>query len=202
MAAIYFETKDRYVVLTEEKDAAIEAATDQEGEDFIVTAEYGDEELYSFSRKKDAQDKADDLNKEYGVQSHFFISAVHKGYAVSVRGFFISVAEREQADETGKGEMSKLTLEKAFRLNENVVRALYFHNDRRQEFMVEWSNIDHNGEVADNYYLTQDYCLASDESLRTEVITAMQEGETGERDDLYLEIRDTFDAGDAENLEN
>lgn len=100
-------------------------------------------------------------------------------------------------------ETKLIKLEKAFRLSANIVRVLYFHNERHSEFMIEWSNIDCNGEIADHYNLTEDYCLAYDENLRAAIIAAMQEGETGEEDDLlYLEIRDTFDAGDAENLKS
>lgn len=92
--------------------------------------------------------------------------------------------------------MKKVTFITAFRKNENTVCVMYRHNARSQDFVIEWSNIHPaTGEVDD--YDLQLSCLAPSENLVNEVIEAIKNGED---DDLYLEIRDTFDRLDCEDI--
>lgn len=94
-----------------------------------------------------------------------------------------------------------ISLTKAFRINENTVGVLYTHNERHQDFLVSWNNIDHEtGKVID--YDLQIDCLSNSEHFNEIVKNAIR---TGERDDnpslnLYLELRDTFDAHDCEEV--
>lgn len=93
------------------------------------------------------------------------------------------------------------SLIKAFRVNENKVMALYFHNERHQEFLIEWNRIHpETGETID--YDLQIYCLSESEELNEIVKNAIRSGESDENSDLelYLNIRDSFDAGDCEDI--
>jgi hypothetical protein len=69
-----------------------------------------------------------------------------------------------------------------------------------QSVSVEWSNIhEGTGETLDTFGLTNDV-NSVDSALAARVIDAINEGEGGEDDELYLAIRDTFDATDAAEL--
>jgi hypothetical protein len=94
--------------------------------------------------------------------------------------------------------MSTLKLVKAFRTDENTVKVMYFHNDRKQEFVIEWNNIHpETGEMVD--YDLQIGCLSNSENLNSIVEDAIGKGET-EDCDLYLEMRDIFDKYDCERI--
>lgn len=93
------------------------------------------------------------------------------------------------------------SLLKAFRVNENKVMALYFHNGRHQEFLIEWNRIHpETGEPID--YDLQIYCMSGSEELNEIVKNSIRLGESDENIDieLYLNIRDSFDAGDCEDI--
>ena len=91
--------------------------------------------------------------------------------------------------------MSKLTLIAAFRKTENSVGVMYFHKERRQEFVITWNNIDQGTGKALRYDLQVD-CIGRSESLNRLIEDAINDGDC----DLYLELRDTFDALDCESI--
>lgn len=96
--------------------------------------------------------------------------------------------------------MSILNLKKAFRVSENRVMVLYYHNDRHQEFVVEWNNINTGtGEIVD--YDLQISCLSNSEELNSMIEDSIRIGERDKNTnlDLYLELRDTFNANDCED---
>ena len=95
--------------------------------------------------------------------------------------------------------MSILTLIKPFRVSENVVKVLYSHKERSQEFVIEWNNIHPSTGEAGSYNLQID-CLSNSENLNSIVETAIRDGEV-EGCDLYIELRDTFDSADCESLQ-
>jgi len=97
--------------------------------------------------------------------------------------------------------MKIISLRKAFRVSDNDVRALYQHNELKQEFVVEWSNIHPGTGEEVPYYLT-DNVICSSGSLEEQVKTAINDGESDENPYLllYLDLRDSFDSSDAEHL--
>ncbi len=96
--------------------------------------------------------------------------------------------------------MSILTFLSAVRIDENTVNVIYFHNEERHKFVVEWNNIHpENGEIV-GYDLQMD-CLSRCEFFNAMIEDAISEGESMTEDcDLYLELRDTFSARDCEGL--
>lgn len=98
--------------------------------------------------------------------------------------------------------VSMIKLIKAFRTDENTVKVLYLHEELHYEFLVEWSNIHPETGKAINYALELD-CLSRHENFNDRVIDAIREGESDSNPDveLYLAIRDTFDALDCEGCE-
>lgn len=95
-----------------------------------------------------------------------------------------------------------LKLIKAFRTTDNEVKVLYFHKELHYEFLVEWSNIHPGtGEVVD-YDLCLS-CLSANESFNERVVKAIRQGESYSNSDveLYLSIRDMFDALDCASCE-
>ncbi len=96
--------------------------------------------------------------------------------------------------------MSILKLLGAVRTDEHTVKVIYFHVDTRMEIVVEWNNIHpENGEIV-GYDLQTD-CLSRCEFFNAMIEDAISEGESMTEDcDLYLELRDTFDARDCEGL--
>lgn len=96
--------------------------------------------------------------------------------------------------------MSQITLLKAFRIDKYTVKCLYKHKELRQEFVIEWNNIHPgSGEIVD--YDLQIDCLSGTETLNERIENAIREGEKGEDADLYIELRDTFNANDCEELQ-
>jgi len=96
-----------------------------------------------------------------------------------------------------------LRLEKAFRVNENTVKVLYSHTELHKEFLVEWNNIDPNTGVTSSDYDLELNVLSRSDDFTERIESAIREGESDTNEDceLYLEIRDTFDRLDCENLE-
>lgn len=87
-----------------------------------------------------------------------------------------------------------ISLIKAFRINENAVKVLYYHNEQHREFLVEWNNIHpETGEVIE--YDLQPTCMSSSDDFSERVNDAIKIGESDSNPDLdlYLAIRDTFD---------
>lgn len=95
-----------------------------------------------------------------------------------------------------------ITLLKAFRVDENTVNVMYFHNELKYKFVVEWSNI-HPGTGSIIDYDLQLECLSTSERFNERVSSAISSGETESNTDidLYLAIRDTFDMLDCEDCE-
>ena len=97
--------------------------------------------------------------------------------------------------------MKILTLEKAFRVNDNEVKVLYYHNERKQEFVITWNNIHpETGKISD--YDLQLECLSSNDELNNIVINAIKFGEDNNNPHfkLYLEMRDSFDRLDCKSI--
>lgn len=93
-----------------------------------------------------------------------------------------------------------IELIKAFRTSENEVCVMYRHVKTAREFVVFWNNIHPGtGEIVD--YDLQLKCLSNFEDFNAEVIEAIKDGETGENWELYIAIRDSFDAQDCKSLE-
>lgn len=90
-----------------------------------------------------------------------------------------------------------ITLIKAFRTNENTVNVMYYHQERKQYFVIEWSNIHPETGNTENYDL-QITCLSESEYLNELVKDAIRDG--SEDSDLYLAVRDTFDSQDCESI--
>ena len=95
-----------------------------------------------------------------------------------------------------------LKLLKAFRVDENSVRVLYYHTEMRFEFLISWDNVHAGSGEIGQYYLQQN-CLSSSESFNARITLAIDIGEVDENSDLdlYLEIRDTFNHADCADLE-
>lgn len=96
--------------------------------------------------------------------------------------------------------MKILNLTKAFRVSENRVLVLYYHNERHQEFVCEWNNIHPGtGEIID--YDLQINCLSGSAELNEMIKNTIAKGEHDDNPnlDLYLELRDTFNANDCED---
>lgn len=89
-----------------------------------------------------------------------------------------------------------ITLIKAFRADENTVNVMYFHQDRKQKFVIEWSNVYPETGDIENYDL-QLTCLSRSEILNEIVEQAISDGEDS---DLYIAIRDAFDRLDCESV--
>ncbi|MDO4700688.1 MAG: hypothetical protein Q4A69_08400 [Moraxella sp.] len=99
-----------------------------------------------------------------------------------------------------RNRMVKFKLIKAFRTTENEVCVMYRDLERQQDFVVYWNNIHPStGEIVD-YDLQLD-CLSNSEDFNEKVINAIKDGEDGEDGDLYITLRDTFDAQDCDSLE-
>lgn len=101
-------------------------------------------------------------------------------------------------EESAVEEKKMLTLKKAFVVDENTVKVLYLHNERLQEFVVEWSNIHSSTSEVTEYNLELD-CLSSSLELNEIVMQAIRDGEDCDTN-LYLELRDTFSHDDAREL--
>lgn len=98
--------------------------------------------------------------------------------------------------------MKIASLVKAFRVDENRVKVLYFHNERSQEFLVEWNNIHpETGEVGE-YDLKLD-CLSNSERLNEIINNAIAKGESDDNPDLnlYFDLRDSFSYSDCNDLD-
>lgn len=91
-------------------------------------------------------------------------------------------------------------------MNENTVKVLYLHKERRQEFLIEWSNIDPaTGQTVDWDLQTIGYelqinCMSSSMQLNEIIENAIM----SENQDLglYLELRDTFNRQYCESLKD
>ena len=94
-----------------------------------------------------------------------------------------------------------LKLLKAFRVDENSVRVLYYHTEMRFEFLISWDNV-HAGSGEIGQYHLQQNCLSPSESFNSRITLAIDIGEVDENSDLdlYLEIRDTFNHADCADL--
>lgn len=95
--------------------------------------------------------------------------------------------------------MIKLT--KTTRINMNCVKVTYELDGK--EFTVEWNNIHPGtGETGDFDLMLN--VESTDEDLIYRVQEAIREGETDSNPDLelYLDIRDTFDSSDCDELIN
>ena len=88
-----------------------------------------------------------------------------------------------------------ITFIKAFRTDENTVYVMYVHNERKQRFVVEWSNIHPENGGVDSYDL-QINCLSNSERLNNIVEDAIREGGS----ELYDLLNETFDRMDCEEL--
>lgn len=89
-----------------------------------------------------------------------------------------------------------ITLIKAFRTDENTVNVMYFHPDRKQKFVIEWSNVHPETGNIENYDL-QITCLSGSERLNEIVKDAIREGDS----ELYDLLNETFDRIDCEGVE-
>lgn len=84
------------------------------------------------------------------------------------------------------------------RISVNFVLAQYQTSDG-ESFVVEWNNFDEaTGEIGnfDLYFVA----AAENNELAEFVSSAIKGGENGENCDLYLALRDTFNANDAQNV--
>jgi len=98
-------------------------------------------------------------------------------------------------------EMKNLILIKVLRTNDNAVKVIYYHNSRHQEFMIEWNNInEESGCVVD--YSLQTNCMSSSDNLNEIINNCIKLGESEDNKnvDSYLELRDTFNSNDCENI--
>lgn len=91
--------------------------------------------------------------------------------------------------------MSILTIKKAFRIDKNAVKILYFHNSRSQEFLVEWNNIHAETGETNNYDL-QIGCLSNSGDFNIKIENVIKKAD--ENDELYIALRDTFSATDCD----
>ena len=91
--------------------------------------------------------------------------------------------------------MKQLRLIKAFRVNSDMVKVLYSHVDYAQEFLIEWFNYGFGYDLQKNV-------LSSNDNMIDKIESAIDIGEDDNNPDLelYLEIRDTFDSMDCEQI--
>lgn len=89
-----------------------------------------------------------------------------------------------------------IKLIKPFRVSPNEVKALFFHLERKQEFLLTYSNIHPGtGELMSNYDICLK-CLSASEELNNIVIEAI------ELDlDLCMEIHDNFHPCECEGFD-
>ena len=96
----------------------------------------------------------------------------------------------------------------ASRINKNSVRVTYrfikpLRAGLENTFAIEWTNASQTefDKTVDQYYLSDENCICSDQRTAKLVLSAIRAGEEECRDgsdvDLYLDLRDGFNARDA-----
>ena len=84
------------------------------------------------------------------------------------------------------------------RTDANTVGIVLFDKEMHKEFYIKKSNLEDDGVGSGNYYMEEDFCLASDECQREFILGEIQKGEDSL---IYIELRDEFDGHDCQHVE-